>query len=504
MIVPITDNKAPLILKASCKLLLCCSLAIVVSCVNYRGINSNKKIASPQQYQTKHSIPAQQGKWPDMNWAQQFGDPQLALLIQEALANNPNIDAAKARVSQAKALADEKSSALWPNLSWQGQAARGRLSATLFPASLGGGSWFTLGEFLYRLNYNLDLWGKNLTNLRQAISTEKANEASAQEARLAIATSVASTYNQLAYYYSLQTVLKRTVEQRRMLGKISAVRLQSGLDTRVQLYQSHNSTATAQTQLAQVEGQIILTKQQLGTLLGAGPDRGLTIKKPKLLMTKTAELPANLPLHLLGRRPDIVGARWQVEAASQGIKNAKAQFYPDVNIVGIGGFLSLGLDRLFESASRQYQIGPAISLPIFDGGALKAQLKGQYAAYELAVANYNVTLNNAFSDVSTQLTSIQSIDKQLITEKQALYSAERAYHLAKDQYRIGLTSQLVVLDAETSYLEEQQARVQLISERRNLQIALIKALGGGFPLPVLRTAKKTNSCCRAQVIKDPL
>lgn len=105
------------------------------------------------------------------------------------------------------------------------------------------------------------------------------------------------------------------------------------------------------------------------------------------------------------------------------------------------------------------------------------------------MANYNVTLNNAFSDVSIQLTSIQSIDKQLITEKQALYSAERAYHLAKDQYRIGLTSQLVVLDAETSYLEEQQARVQLISERRNLQIALIKALGSGFT-PVLRTAKK--------------
>lgn len=485
-------------------LMLICSLSTLIGCVNYHGINSTKKIATPHQFNSTKSLPKQQGNWPDMNWANQFGDQQLALLIQEALAKNPNIDAASARLAAARAMADQKSAALWPNLSWQGQVARGRLSATLFPPSLGGGSWFTLGEFLYSLNYNLDIWGKNLTNLRQAISNEKAHEAETQEVRLTIASSVATTYNQLAYYYSLREVLVRTVEQRKMLNKISMVRLQSGLDTRVQLYQSHNSTANAQTQLANVEGQISLTRQQLGTLLGSGPDRGLSIKAPRLKNANTPQLPENLPLNLLGRRPDIVGARWQVEAATQGVKNAKAQFYPDVNIVGIGGFLSLGIDRLFERASRQYQVGPAISLPIFDGGALRAGLKGQYASYEQAVANYNVTLSNALADVSSQLTTIKSIDKQLVTQRQALYAAERAYKLAKEQYRIGLTSQLVVLDTETSYLEEQQSQVQLITERRSLQIALIKALGGGFKLPVLHKAQKAANCCRSKIIKDPL
>lgn len=462
---------------------ICFLPALITSlagCVNYLGVHSNKHIAHPAQFETKNSIPTQDGHWPTTDWADQFGDPQLVSLINEALANNPDLQAAKARIEQARALAQRSSSALLPAINFQSQVARTRLSATLFPPELGGGRWFTFGEFLGTINYELDIWGKNLAAFRQSISQEKASEASEQEARLTISTSVASSYNQLAYYYSLRDVLKRTVAQRQALDRISAVRLRTGLDTEVQLYQSRNTTETARTQLIDVEGQITLTRQQLGTLLGAGPDRGLAIKPPQLKSANTPELPSNLPLNLLGRRPDIVAARWTVEATIQGVKNTKAKFYPNVNIFGLAGFLSLGLSRLFESASKQYQIGPAITLPIFDAGNLRAQLRGQYGYYEEAVATYNSTLNNALSDVASQLTAIHSTNEQLITQKRALYSAERAYNLARMQYRTGLASQLVVLNAETLFLNAEQSRLQLITSRRNLQIALIKALGGGF------------------------
>lgn len=453
---------------------------VLNGCVNYAGIRSNKRIAAPARFQTGKSLPRQNGHWPDSNWAAQFGDPQLPALIQEALANNPNLQVAQAHVAQSRALVAGRTAALNPNVSWQGTFTEERLSGNSYFPPPYGGSWFTQGELLFRAGYELDFWGKNMSSLRQAISEDNASQAANQQARLSIATSVASTYNQLAYYYALCDVLKRTIRQREALDKISEVRVRIGLDSEVQLYQSRNTTATARTQLVQAEGRIVLTRQQLGTLLGGGPDRGLTIKRPRLPTVSTPALPPNLPLNLLGRRPDIVGARWQVEASCQGVANVKAQFYPNVNLMAAGGVLAFGLSNLFEIASTEFQAGPAISLPIFDAGALRARLRGQYANYEEAVANYNVTLNNALSELANTVTNIRFIDKQLRTQKEALYTAERAYNLARVQYRSGLTAQLVVLQAETRYLIEQRTRLQLSANRRDLQIALIKALGGGF------------------------
>ncbi|MCL9682488.1 efflux transporter outer membrane subunit [Legionella maioricensis] len=465
---------------------LLAGIAILSGCANYIGIRSHKKIAHPAQFQTQKSIPKQNGHWPTTNWAKQFGDPQLVFLINEALANNPSLQVAQARIVQAQALADSRAAAFFPTINLSSQVARTRISANVLPPDLGGGRWFTFGEFLVRANYEIDIWGKNLANYRQAIAQEKVSETEAQQSRLIISTTVASSYNQLAYYYALREVLRSTVAQREALEKISAVRLRTGLDTRVQLYQSRNTTANARTQLLDVEGQILLTRQQLGTLLGGGPDRGLQIKRPRLKSINTPELPPNLPLSLLGRRPDIVGARWNVEATCQGVKYTKAKFYPNVNLAALAGFLSLRIDRLFENPSTAYQFGPALSLPIFDGNNLRSQLRGQYGYYEEAVANYNNTLNNALSDVAAQLTSIHSTDNQIRTQKEALYTSEHAYNLARFQYRTGLASQLVVLDAETLFLNAQQTRLQLIANRRNQQIALIKALGGGF-----------DACCHA-------
>lgn len=474
-------------------------LVLPAGCVNYIGINSNKKIAPPAVFQTEKSLPKQQGKWPNNNWASQFGDPQLVFLIREALANNPSLQVARARVAQARALAGGRQAKLFPALNSFSAINRLKLpdNGTITP--LLGSDWVTPTAFLGYINYELDIWGKNLSSFRQAISQERASEASEQEARLSLAASVASTYNQLAYYYALRDVLKRTVYQRGTLAKIAQVRLKTGVDTKVQVFQSQNTIASARTQLVEVEGQILLTRQQLGTLLGGGPDRGLSITIPVLKSLNTPALPADLPMNLLGRRPDIVAARWQVEASCQGIDNVKAQFYPDVNLLASAGFLSFGLDHFFSKNNTEYLIGPAVTLPLFDAGALRAKLRGEYAKYEESVANYNVTLSNALADVVTQITTIQSIDRQLQAQKEAYDSAQRAYALSKHQYDIGLTSQLVVLDAETSYLNEQQTRLQLISNRRNLQIALIKSLGGGFGTRKLVIVKKTVKCCTKEI-----
>lgn len=473
-------------------------VVLLSGCANYFGIHSYKRLAQPEHFPSTQSLTPTQGKWPRSDWANQFGDPQLLQLIQEALRKNPDLGVTRARVKQARAITANTASSLFPAINWTGQAYGGHLPRTLLPPILGGGRWFTLGIFMYTLKYNLDLWGKNISLLRKALSEEQVSLLNFEEAKLSLATAIAAAYNQLAYSYALREVLQKTLAQRQALNRLTMLRLRSGLDTRTQIYRSRNTVAAARTELRDIEGQIRLTRQQLATLMGAGLDRSLTIKRPRFLVTKTPSLPAYLPLNLLGRRPDIVGALWRVKAACAGVANMKAQFYPDINLLAFGGFLSFGLDRLFERSSAAYQFGPAISLPIFDAGALRAQLRQQYGIYEEAVANYNSTLNNALTDVAQQLAALQANALQLQSQKEGLIMAERTYQLAKYQYRVGLTSQLFVLDAETTVLNERKIRLQLLSTRRQLQIALIKSLGGGFQICSTSASAPVTQTCTAR------
>ncbi|HEY4316004.1 MAG TPA: efflux transporter outer membrane subunit [Herbaspirillum sp.] len=456
-------------------------LALALSgCASFKGIGDGNHPAQPADFATAQSLAGQGGNWPGVDWIAQFGDPQLSALIDEAMAGSPTLQQAQARIEAANAAAEGRGAALLPSVDAQASFMRNRFSETsIYPPPYGGG-WYNMKTALIGLRYELDLWGKNQAMLTQAVSQQKAAQAGAQQARLALASSIAAAYNQLAAEYALQDILQRTLTQRNTLQKITANRVQNGLDSQVERNQSVGSEADARAQLAENQGQIVLTRQQLGALLGKGPDRGMQIERPRIETLATPALPDDVPLNLLGRRPDIVAARWEVEAAGSGIKAAKARFYPDINLSASIGFESLSEANPFTAASRAISFGPAISLPIFDAGALRANLKGQVASYDLAVANYNQTLNEAYADVARQIAAIHSIDAQLPIRREALAAAQRGFALAQERYRLGLTSQLVTVSAESTLLGQQQILLGLEVNRRNQQIGLFKALGGGF------------------------
>ena len=473
--------QAPLHAKPLFIALLSVFAAFAISgCANYSGIGDGNKIARPDDFATKQSVTTGGGAWPAVDWVAQFGDPQLTALIDEAMASNPTLQQAQARINAANAAAEGRGAALLPSVNAQASYIRNRFSDTSIYPPPYGGAWWNSKTAMLNLSYELDLWGKNQAALAQAVSQQKAAQASAQQARLALASSIASTYNQLAAEYALQDILNRTVVQRGTLQKITANRVQNGLDSQVERNQSVGSEADARAQLAENEGEIILTRQQLGALLGKGPDRGMQLTRPRVATLVTPALPDDLPLNLLGRRPDIVAARWQVEAAESGIKEAKARFYPDINLSASIGFDSLANANPFTAASKVINFGPAISLPIFDAGALRAGLKSQVAAYDLAVANYNQALNDAYADVAHQIAAIHSIDVQLPIRREAVTAAQRGYALAQERYRLGLASQLTTVGAESTLLSQQQILLSLEVNRRNQQIGLFKALGGGF------------------------
>jgi NodT family efflux transporter outer membrane factor (OMF) lipoprotein len=191
-------------------------------------------------------------------------------------------------------------------------------------------------------------------------------------------------------------------------------------------------------------------------------------------------LPDNLPADLVSRRPDIVAARWRVDAITHEVKEAKAEFYPDINLSAALGLDAFGFGRLLTAASRTGSAGAAIHLPIFDAGELRAQLKGRYADFDDAVATYDQTLISALSGVATQLAQIRSSDVQLTDAQTAQQEAREADDLAITQYKGGLTNQLTVLNADMNTLQADQAVANLLMNRRDQQIALASALGGGY------------------------
>ena len=455
-------------------------VAVLSACVNYAGIHSDQQMAQPQQFATTQSLPAENGHWPSANWADQFGDAQLKALIEEALKDSPTIAQARARVAGAQAYSETAKASTMPRVDASYSLQRQELSGSAEVPPPYAGSWQTHNTGLLDASYDLDLWGKNREALRAAVSQLQASVADAEVVKLTLTTAIARTYNQLARLYVLHDIAQQEVARREQIDRITAGRIATGLDTQVERKTAQANLATARSALAALDGQILTTRYQLAALMGEGPDRGLSIARPALGVGDEVRLPDNLPADLVSRRPDIVAARWRVDAITHEVKEAKAEFYPDINLSAAIGLDAFGFGKFLTAASRTASVGPAINLPIFDAGELRAQLKGRYADFDNAVATYDQTLIGALSAVATQLAQIRSSDVQLGDAKTAQQAAREADDLAITQYKGGLTNQLTVLNADVNALQADQAVANLLMDRRDQQIALASALGGGY------------------------
>ncbi len=463
--------------------------AVMSACVNYSGIHSDQQqVATPQSYASTESLPSEGGAWPTAGWADQFGDAQLKALLAEALQDSPSIEQAKARVAAASAFAEGARASTLPNAGAKYSYSREQFSGNATVPPPYAGSWQSENTALVTASYELDLWGKNREGLKAALSQLQASKADSEVVALTLNSAIARAYNQLARLYALRDITQEEIAQRQQIERITAGRISGGLDTEVELKTVQADLAASQTTLAGLGGDIVSTRYQLAALLGAGPDRGLTIARPTLGPGDEVRVPDDLPANLVGRRPDLVAARWRVDALTHDVKVAKADFYPDINLSVSAGLDAFGFGRLLTAGSRTANASPAISLPIFDGGALRAQLKGRYAEFDDAIATYNQTLIGALSDVATQLAEIHATDAQLQSAEVAQQASRRADQLALVQYKAGLTNQLTVLNADTTALAADETVVNLRMNRRDRQIALAAALGGGYIDPTAPAA----------------
>lgn len=457
--------------------------ALVLSgCVTSRGLEPQDKLTDPATLHAERSLGKVQvspAGWPAADWWTGIGDSQLSGLIDEALKDSPDLAVAEARVRQAQAQVGAADAARGPNASVGGGAAGAHLPGTLFPAPLGNHfSWTKYGYGTF--NWDLDLWGGKRDAWEAALGSQRAAEIDARAARIEISTNVARAYVQLGYAFTQLDVAKAELDRSNASRDLTRQRVAAGVDNQMQVKQADSEVASAEREMAVAQRAIDSARSSLSVLLGKGPDRGMDIARPAALNPTAVAIPANLPADLLGHRADLIAARWRVEAASKDIASAKTEFLPNVTLGVLAAQVAGGSKDLFNSRARFWQVLPAFSLPIFDGGRLRSNLAGKDATYDLAVAQYNKTLVGALNEVADDLSALDSVGTQLQAQQRAHEAAQQAYDLSQQRYKAGVGSYLDSLVVRQQLLESEQRLAGLQSQQVDTSVQLIQALGGGF------------------------
>ena len=466
--------------KKTTSILLNLLLIILLSgCAIIPDVKPAPALNSVDSYATKTSFSsAKQGVWPSKQWWEAYGDPQLTRLIEEGLSSSPNLAVAEARIKLAEAFQQQTGSALFPRIGVEGSYEKLRQSYNVgipVPQGVNDMAGATLD-----MSFQLDFWGKN-RSLFAAVTTEaEAARLEMEQTRLVVSTAIASVYADLAQLYANLDAANDASNVRSNSARLIKERQTNGLENEGSYEQEVAAGASTKAEIEALKEAIALTKNGLAALVGAGPDRALEIARPDMQKLKPFGLPDNLPAELIGRRPDIVAARLRAEASSKKIDAAEASFYPNINLVGYAGHQALGLGNFSSPHSLIASVGPTISLPILDGGSLQSQYKQARAGYDASVAVYDDTLLHALHEVANVVTSEEMLAPRLQTTEDAVRASEKAYAVINERYKGGLAAYLSVLRSEDALIASRRALADLRTRSFTLDVALVRALGGGF------------------------
>lgn len=464
------------------KLACCASALVLTACASPDGLAPQEHLAAPASVHgsaTLATIPRSAAAWPAHGWWNALGDPHLDELVKEALQDNPDLAMAQARARAADAQIAVVRAGLLPTVNGSAGISGAHLPSSVLPPPIGGHFGWSKDAYA-SFKWEPDLWGGKLAAWEAAVGEGAAADVDVHAARLAISTGVARAYAQLGYAFRQQQLAGEELKRAEDARDLTEQRFRAGIDNRVNVERSDTEVAQDQGQLAAAQHAVAAARIALAELLGQGPDRGLKIAEPQPLQPARLAVPPDLPAELLGRRPDLVAARWRVEAAERHIKVAKTAFLPNLSLSALAGLVATGSETLLSLPSRFYEFGPALSLPIFEGGRLRGNLSAADAAYDLAVASYNKTLIGAVDRVADRALTLQSLAGQVAAQQRALDAARNAWSLSEQRYKSGIGSFLESLEVRRDLLTAERALAALQAQQVDLSIQLIAALGGGY------------------------
>lgn len=410
------------------------------------------------------------------DWWSLFGDATMNRLEAQALGANQDLRAASSRVEQAAAAAGLARSAYWPQVSADPAVTRGRMSTTTdnpFPTPVTND--FSVPLFA---SWELDLFGR-VRRLNESARDEAAAASDLFESvRLSLTASVATNYFTLRGLDRERVILKETAGLRRRELDLVLAQRRNGAATELDTARAQTELAATEADSAAVAGQRESVQDALAVLEGVDATSfSIPLSVEDIV---PPSVPPGVPSQLLERRPDIAAAERSLAAANARIGVAKAAFFPAISLTGSAGFDSGETSRLFGPDSRIWSIGPSVYIPVFQGGRNRADLERSRAAYDESLAAYRQQVLVAFREVQEALALLQHFREQSEAQDRAVAFAKRAARLAQIRYDAGYVSYLDVVDAQRTELGSERASAQLFAQRLNTDVALIKALGGGW------------------------
>jgi NodT family efflux transporter outer membrane factor (OMF) lipoprotein len=418
-----------------------------------------------------------------VEWWSTWGGPQLQTLMQQALRDHPDLAAAQARLAQAEAYTGVVRSAALPNVELNAQQSRQRYSEnSLFKGTPIAGSTLKESNLTLGAGWTPDLWGEQRAALSAALGQARALQAEQALAAQVLSSQILKTAVTLARGLQLAEIEAQNVQWRKQWRSLIAQRRKAGLDTRQDVSDREGDVLAQELRLQGIHEQISLTRHQLAALCGVSEAR-IQSYTPSWQDFPQVPLPTVVGADLLGRRPDVVAAKWRAQAAQDQVKVAQTQFYPSVHLGLFAGYDAISPEQLINQGNRQYGVVPALRLPIFEGGRLTAQLNQRQAQRQAAVAQYNQTILQAVRQAADALVSVQSTARKLELQTQAHEQALNAWQLTQQRADAGLVAHMNVLATRIKWGELKLGLVDLQAQQLTSQIELSLALGGGWSEP---------------------
>jgi NodT family efflux transporter outer membrane factor (OMF) lipoprotein len=414
------------------------------------------------------------------DWWQGLGDPQLNRIMAEALAGNPGLAQTMARMALAQSAIAYTKAGLLPQVTAQASATEERFSnRSIYPAPLGG-SWNSLNALEADLSWSLDLAGrqKALVGIAKDYAVGSALDVAA--ARVSLAGAVAQAYVDMARAEALTALSRDVVTARQKQLDLTQARVKAQLASDLDIAAAQTLLAEARQSQVRAEGQRIIAVHALAALAGRGTDYAATIQPAALRFDTALPVPDDLPMDLLARRADIASARIRVEMALGGVKAARAGFYPDVSIKAFAGSGSLGLSHLLSAGALTAGVGPAVHLPIFEGGALKAGYRASVTGVDIATAQYNEAVAKAVREAADALSTLDTNRADAQAQGQVVAGLTQTQRLDQIRLQSGLSTRFDTLSSAQRLLTARQAQTDLAADGLLARVKLIVALGGGF------------------------
>ena len=438
--------------------------------------------------QAEPTAVAEQPSIAALGWQQFFSDSALKSLIQLGLDNNRDLRTAALNIQRAQAQYQIRSADQLPTVNASGSITqRGNTddSSTNYAVGLGSTA------------YEIDLWGR-VANLKDAaLQSYLASQSNQQAVQISLIGQIAQAYLSLGFNQAQLSLAEQTLKAQQDSLNLNRKRLDVGISSAVPVRQSEISVESARLAIGNFKTQIAQDKNLLNLLVGQTVPTELLPRRAPQQVTNTAALSTGLPSDLLRNRPDLAQAEFNLRAAGANIAVARASFYPSISLTGNLGLSSSSLSNLFSSGAFSYSFGPSISLPIFDGGARRANLEVSQVDQQLALTAYEKSIQSAFREVADVLAERATLQERIDAQTRLVTATRGNYNLSQARFKAGLDSYLNVLDAQRSLFGAEQSLISLQQSSLLTQVNLYKALGGGGLIPSAEPVENTASVSTA-------